>query len=163
MDQCTNRDNIQFHKNKTDALLSGLPEHIMAQIREFRASNQFSNEVRDRMEEPTFNINHLRSDNDLREQVETGLGAIRSRIPSLAAAPTSRTQNHRSLAPDITPHYSEENIDRYEWKTDYNGKRYLVPISRQTHIVDDLQRTGNNQSTDYQYRAGGQPSFTDQS
>ena len=56
-------------QNSTDAILSGLPPHIMAQIRDFRAANQQANEVRDRPAEPTFNITDLRSDNQMREQV----------------------------------------------------------------------------------------------
>ena len=102
----------------------------MVQIRNFRASNQQSNEIRDRPEDHDFNITHLRLDAELRGQVEAGISVIRSRVPSLAAPPTAQVQNNGTKR--STPAYfdqTDESVERYEWVTDSRGGRHLVPIS----------------------------------
>ena len=131
-------------QSSTDALLSGLPAHIMAQIRDFRAANQQANEVRDRPDEPNINITHLRSDNQLREQVELGLGGLREQIPSLAAAPTAHNNANKGQSTLGNYAYnSEENVDRYEWVTDSTGRRRLIPMTDQNVYARDRFDTGS--------------------
>ena len=121
---------ISQNSASTDTALSGLPEHILAQIRDFRATNQQANEVRDRPTHSDFNITNLRSDEDLRGQVESGIRMIRDRVPSLAAAPTAQINNNEKRGPALIHlDQSEEQVDRYEWITDSRGKRHLVPLT----------------------------------
>ena len=92
-----NSSNGILNHNTSDPGLADLPLHIMDQIRKFRASNQQANEMIDRQEDqPDFNITHLRSDKNLREQVDSGLNSIRKKNSIIKRCTKRRKQKKQS-------------------------------------------------------------------
>ena len=105
-------------QNSNDVVsdISDLPAELQAQIQEFRAKNQQSSKPPDKPE-GELNITKLRSDPDLRTQVELLLQSLKENIPSLSPAPSANIAQSTST-----------NANK-EWVFDSRGNKHLVNIN----------------------------------
>ena len=112
-------------KKATDSaeIFGDLPPHLVAQIREFRASNQLNNKQSDKPE-GSISINDLRNERALQEIVEKAVGLIPAEIPSLSAAPSAGANVIREE--QLQQHTPAE---KYEWVYSTDGNKQLVKIS----------------------------------
>ena len=114
--------------------ISDLPAELQVQIQNFRAQNQQQSRPSD-TPEGGLNINEIRSDPDLRAQVEQLLQSLREKIPSLSPAPScnqaeSTPTNNSQVNRQQTGQHEFRNDNNSEYVVDSRGNKHLVYVNR---------------------------------
>ena len=89
-------------------------EEIQSKIDNHRAANQAENLVSNRPNGEE-NINHLRADPILVDDVEGYLGGARRRIPSLSAAPSAQASDTDNLQAFMAPVSADRRSEKYSY------------------------------------------------